>query len=461
MTFAAEESTIRASRRLHEDILSLCGEFQKYNFIDEGDYEHYDVKRGLRNFDGTGVVAGLTNICNVHGYVLDEGDKTPIDGELIYRGIRIQDLVQGCESENRFGFEETIWLLLFGKLPTRRQLDDFTELLSAARELPDGFVEDMIIKAPSPNIMNKLARSVLALYSYDENPEDQSLQNTMRICIGLIAKLPSIIVHAYQVKRRFYDHQSMFFHPPMLHHSTAENILYSLRADNQFSPQEARLLDLCLMLHAEHGGGNNSTFATRVLTSSGTDPYSAVAAGVGALKGHRHGGANHKVLQMLGYIKEGVSNWEDDEEIAQFLEKILLKEAGDGSGLIYGIGHAVYTKSDPRAIILRDHAMSLAKGTQLEPEFRLLHAVERLAPGAFAKIKHDDKVMCANVDLYSGLVYQLLGIPSDLFTPLFATARIAGWSAHIMEEMTFGKRIIRPAYKALVHPQPYLPLAER
>ena len=449
------------SANLRNDIHNLCEEFKKYNRIDEETYDKYNVKRGLRNSDGTGVVAGLTNICNVHGYVINEGDKMPIEGELIYRGINIKTLVAGAANEDRFGFEETVWLLLFGKLPTKQQLQTFTDLLSVLRELPEGFAEDMIIKAPSPNIMNKLARSVLALYSYDKNPDSTDLENVMRICIGLIAKLPSIMVHAYQVKRRFYDHQSMFFHPVQPHHSTAENILYTMRADNQFSQKEAKLLDLCLMLHAEHGGGNNSTFATRTLTSSGTDPYSAVAAGIGSLKGPRHGGANHKVMQMLDCIKAGVTNWEDEEEVYSFLEKILKKQEGDGSGLIYGMGHAVYTKSDPRAIILRENAMDLAKGTEFEREFKLLNTVEKLAPTAFANVKGDKKAICANVDLYSGLVYRMLNIPADMFTPLFAAARIAGWSAHIMEELIFGGRIIRPAYKAIVSEQPYIPLNER
>lgn len=458
MTAISYEDTTASVK---EDIRKLCGEFKKYNRIDEETYDNYNVKRGLRNSDGTGVVAGLTNICNVHGYVMNEGDKMPIDGELIYRGINIREIVNGAQSENRFGFEETVWLLLFGKLPTKQQLADFTDMLSVLRELPDSFAEDMIIKAPSPNIMNKLSRSVLALYSYDKDPDGGDLENVMRICIGLIAKLPSIMVHAYQVKRRFYDHQSMFFHPVQPHHSTAENILYTMRADNKFTDKEAKLLDLCLMLHAEHGGGNNSTFVTRALTSSGTDPYSAIAGGIGALKGFRHGGANHKVMQMLDCIKEGVANWENDDEVYAFLEKILRKEIGNRTGLIYGMGHAVYTKSDPRAIILKENAMALAKGTEFEREFELLSSVERLAPLAFANVKGSTKTICANVDMYSGLVYRMLGIPPDLFTPLFATARIAGWSAHIMEEMAFGGKIIRPAYKAIVPPQQYVPIDAR
>ncbi len=442
-------------------LLSLCEEFRKNNRIDPQKFEQYGVKRGLRNADGSGVMAGLTQICNVHGYVLNEGEKSPVPGRLIYRGIDINDLVAGCVADDRFGFEETAWLLLFGELPSRDQLKGFSGLLSSCRELPDYFAEDMIIKAPSPNIMNKLARSVLALYSYDDNPEDLSMENVLRQSIELIAMMPTIMVYAYQVKRRHYDHESMYFHPMVAGLSTSQTILHSLRADSAYTDKEAKLLDLCLMLHAEHGGGNNSTFAARVLSSSGTDTYSAIAAAIGSLKGPKHGGANIKVARMMECIKTGVKNWEDDEEVAAFLKRIIRKEEGDGSGLIYGMGHAVYTLSDPRAILLKKYAYDLAEEKGFGPEFRLVEAVERLTPQVFLEEKGNDKAMCANVDMYSGLVYRALGIPEDLFTPLFAVARMAGWCAHRIEELTTGGRIIRPAYKAIARQKPYTPLSER
>ena len=443
------------------DINTLCGEFLKYNTIPGHLYDKYQVKRGLRNADGTGVLAGMTTICNVHGYVVNEGEREPIDGKLIYRGIDLRDSVDACVREGRFGFEETVYLLLFGKLPDRKTLQKFTEILAQSRELPDNFTEDMIIKAPSPNVMNKMARGVLALYSYDPEAENRDIQTEMRKSIQLIARMPTMMVNAYQVKRRHYDNESMFFHPLNREESVAESILSTLRNDRQYTQEEARLLDLCLILHAEHGGGNNSTFSCRVLTSSGTDAYSAYAAAIGSLKGPRHGGANIKVMQMLDAIKAGVEHWDDDQEVADFLAKLLRGEAGDKSGLIYGIGHAVYTKSDPRAVLLKANAEKLALGTEYEAEFRLLESVERLAPQVFAQIKGDSKVLCANVDLYSGMVYKMLGIPQDLYTPLFAVSRMAGWCAHRMEEIINGKRIMRPAYKAIAKPQGYVPLDER
>ncbi|MDR3645370.1 MAG: citrate/2-methylcitrate synthase [Clostridia bacterium] len=448
--------------RISQDSLKrLCDEFRKYNKIDPELFDAYRVKRGLRNPDGTGVMAGLTLICNVHGYVISEGDKVPIPGELIYRGINVRDLVDGCHRENRFGFEEVIWLLLFGSLPTARQLTGLCQILADCRELPEFFTEDMIIKAPSKNIMNKLARSVLALYSYDDNAEDNSIENLLRQSIELIARIPTIMVSAYQVKRRHFDHQSMFMHPLEPSHSTAESILATMRSDKKFTDDEAKLLDLCLMLHAEHGGGNNSTFACRVLTSSGTDTYSAIAAAIGSLKGPRHGGANIKVMEMLDYIKEGVKDYNDDEEIAAFLEKMLRREVGDGSGLIYGMGHAVYTLSDPRAVILKESAGKLVEKLGYSDDFKLLSAVERLTSVAFSAVRHENKIIPANVDLYSGLVYQMLGLPPELYTPLFAVARIAGWCAHRIEELTTGGKIIRPAYKAVVSEQQYQPLTQR
>ena len=372
----------------------------------------------------------------------------------------MEQIVRAAYAEDRFVFEEVIWLLLFGSLPTPHQLASFKQVLEAHRELPKDFAEDMIMKAPSPNIMNKMARSVLALYSYDDNPEEQSLTNILSQSIALIASLPTIMVNAYQIKRRVYDRQSMYLHLPQPGQSTAEHILSTYRADQKFTKEEAKLLDLCLVLHADHGGGNNSNFACRVLSSSGTDTYSAISAAIGSLKGPKHGGANHKVMEMLGYIMEGVKDHSDDAEIAAFLRRILRKEAGDGSGLIYGMGHAVYTKSDPRAVILRRNAEHLAVEKGFEDEFRVLCAVERLGPDAVREVK-GTKDVCANVDLFSGLIYRMLGISEDLFTPLFAISRIPGWCAHRVEEVVFANRIMRPAYKYLGHEQEYIPLEER
>lgn len=439
----------------------LCEQFVNNNTIDPQLYKKYVVKRGLRNSDGTGVMAGLTNICNVHGYVVNEGEKSPIDGQLIYRGYNINDLVANVVRENRFGFEEVVYLLLMGELPTDEELQAFRTMMSENRALPANFFEDMILKAPSRDIMNKMARSVLSLYSYDDNPENRSPEYEMATAISIISKLPNIMVSAYQVKKHIFDSESLIVHPLISEHSTAEMILSALRPDRKFTDEEAKLLDLILMLHAEHGGGNNSTFSCRVLTSSGTDPYSAYTAAIGSLKGPKHGGANIKVVGMHDCIKENVSNWEDENEVADFLRKILRKEAYDKSGLIYGMGHAVYTLSDPRAVILKENAKKLAEGTEFEAEFNLLETVERLTPQLFAEVKGDSKVMCANVDMYSGLVYRMLKIPDDLFTPLFAVSRMAGWCAHRFEELVTGKRIIRPAYKAVKKEKKYIPISER
>ena len=439
----------------------LCEQFVKNNTINPKYYDKYVVKRGLRNADGTGVIAGLTNICNVHGYVINEGEKAPIQGQLIYRGYNINELVDNTIKENRFGFEEIVYLLLMGDLPNKKELEAFKNMMSESRALPENFFEDMILKAPSRNIMNKMARSVLALYSYDDNPENRNPEYEMATAISIISKLPNIMVSAYQVKKRIYDGKSMIMHPLIPEHSTAEMILSALRNDRKFTDEEAKLLDLMLMLHAEHGGGNNSTFSCRVLTSSGTDPYSAYTAAIGSLKGPRHGGANMKVVGMHDCIKENVKDWDNEGEVADFLRKILRKEAYDKTGLIYGMGHAVYTLSDPRAVILKENAKKLAHGTEFEAEFNLLETVERLTPQLFAEIKDDDKVMCANVDMYSGLVYRMLGIPDDLFTPLFAVSRMAGWCAHRFEELVTGKRIIRPAYKAIKTDRKYVPIDQR
>lgn len=439
----------------------LYQQFVTNNSIDPKLYDKYTVKRGLRNADGTGVMAGLTNICNVHGYVVNEGEKSPIQGKLVFRGYDVRDLVSNVVNEDRFGYEEVVYLLLMGGLPTREELSAFTELIDDNRELPHDFFEDMILKAPSRNIMNKMARSMLALYSYDENPENRSPEYEMATAISIISKLPNIMVSSYQVKKRIFDGDSMILHPLKKGHSTSEMILSALRPDRQFTRDEAKLLDVMLMLHAEHGGGNNSTFTCRVLTSSGTDPYSAYSAAIGSLKGPKHGGANIKVCEMFDCIKQNVHNWEDEGEVADFLRKILNKEAFDRSGLIYGMGHAVYTLSDPRAVILKANAHKLADGTEYEREFKLLETVERLTPELFAEKRGDVKDMCANVDMYSGLVYRMLGIPSDLYTPLFAVSRMAGWCAHRFEELVTGRRIIRPAYKAVKKEQEYVPIDER
>jgi len=439
----------------------LCNEFKKYNNIEPELYEKYQVKRGLRNSDGTGVMAGLTHICNVHGYVVNDGERMPVDGKLIYRGIDMNDIIAACENEQRFGFEEVAWLLLFGTLPTAEQLQFFSDILGQCRNLPEHFVEDMILKAPSPDVMNKLSRCVLALYTYDESPDDISLENLLNQSINLIAKLPAIMTCAFQVKRHHYDGKSMYFHQINSKHSTSEAILNATRLDRKFTKEEALLLDLCLIMHAEHGGGNNSTFATRVLSSSGTDTYAAISAAIGSLKGPKHGGANLKVMEMLSYMKAGIKDYNDDEEIMLFIEKIIKKETGDRTGLVYGMGHAVYTLSDPRAIILREKSEKMAKERGFEDDFKLINAVERLTPEVFTRLKGDTKVISPNVDLYSGLVYKMIGINDDIFTPIFAIARVAGWCAHRIEEVLTGGRIIRPAYKSVEKMKPYIDIKSR
>ena len=439
---------------------TLCEEYIANNYIDPETSERLGVKRGLRNPDGTGVLAGLTNVCDVVGYKKDqEGHVIPTPGKLIYRGVNINEIVDEAYRNDRFVFEEVIWLLLFGSLPTREQLDDFCEILAESRALPDGFMDTM--NAPSPNIMNKMQRCVLGLYSYDDRAEDLSLENILNQSINLIASMPTMMVNAYQMKRRYYDKQSMFFHLPKPGQSTAEHILSTYRPDQKFTHEEAKLLDMCLLVHADHGGGNCSTFTTRVLSSSGTDTYAAISAAIGALKGPKHGGANLKVMHQLDYILANVEHPEDDGEVREMLRKIIRKEAGDGSGLIYGMGHAVYTLSDPRAQILKNHARSLAYKKGYDEEYNMLCSIERLAPEIFAEEKHGPKKVCANVDLFSGLIYRMLGISEDLYTPLFAIARVPGWCAHRVEEVEYANRIIRPAYKYLGEPQEYLPLEER
>ena len=427
---------------------TLCEEYVANNYIDPETSERLGVKRGLRNPDGTGVLAGLTNVCDVVGYKKDqEGHVIPTPGKLIYRGVNINEIVDEAYRNDRFVFEEVIWLLLFGSLPNREQLDDFCEILAEHRALPEGFMDTM--NAPSPNIMNKLQRCVLGLYSYDEHAEDLSLENILSQSINLIASMPTMMVNAYQMKRRYYDKQSMFFHLPKPGQSTAEHILSTYRPDQKFTHEEAKLLDMCLLVHADHGGGNCSTFTTRVLSSSGTDTYSAIAAAIGALKGPKHGGANLMVNRQLKDILKHVENPEDDDEVREYLRRILRKQAGDGSGLIYGMGHAVYTISDPREVILKQRARHLAYDKGFEEEYNMLCSIERLAPGIFAEEKGSTKPVCANVDLFSGLIYNMLGISEDIYTPLFAIARVPGWCAHRVEEVVFANRIIRPAYKYL------------
>ena len=445
----------------NENVEFLVEELRKHNKIKIDDFNRFGVKRGLRNADGTGVMAGLTKISSVDGYYIDDGEKVPKEGHLFFRGVDMVDIVKNCQEENRFGFEEVAWLLIFGSLPTSRQLQKFSQILAECRNLPEDFIEDMIMKAPSPNIMNKITRSVLALYSYDENPDDLSIENVIRQSIQIIAQVPVIMSYAYQVKRRHYYKKSMYIHPTKPNHSTAEAVLHSIRSNKTFTDEEAKLLDLCLMVHAEHGGGNNSTFATRVLTSSGTDTYAAFAAAIGALKGPKHGGANIKVSEMMKFIQEGVSDTTNEGQVADFLEKIINKEAGDRSGLIYGMGHAVYTLSDPRATILKEEARKFAIKNGYEERFALIDMVERLTPEVFLKVKGNKKPICANVDMYSGLIYEMLQIPEDIYTPLFTTARIAGWSAHRLEELMTGGRIIRPAYKSVSTRRKYIKIDDR
>ena len=440
------------------ELSEICKENYK---IPASVFANANVKRGLRNADGSGVVAGATNLGLVHGYVLYEGEKRPDEGKLYYRGYDVEKLIDAYVKENRYGFEECSFILLFGNLPTREQLDAFNALNAEYATLPPNFTEDVIMRAPSPDIMNKIQSGIVSLYSYDPNPEDMSLENQLKQSIQIISRLPIIAAHAYSVKRHVFDQDSLLLHRPLPGLACAQNFMRILGHDVSFDEKEARLLDLCLVLHAEHGGGNNSTFACRVLSSAGTDIYSSISAAVGSLKGPKHGGANIKVDNMFTDIKEHVRDWNDDDEIRAYLEKILNKEAGDGSGLIYGMGHAIYTNSDPRAIALKKYAKELAGEKGFKEEFELLQKIETLSPDVFHKVTGNSKFMCANVDMYSGLVYRMLGIPRELFTPLFATARVAGWCAHRIEEILTGGKIIRPAYKTNYNIKEYVPIDER
>lgn len=442
---------------LHELVEQSMNEYQ----IPNAAFDNYRIKRGLREPDGTGVMAGVTRICNAHGYVMNEGEKTPVEGELYYRGYRMSTLCENFVAEKRFGFAECCYLLFFGHLPTKEQLERFTRLISSYENLPPRFDEDILMKAPCPSIMNKMSTGVFSLYAYDDNPDETTLENMLRQSMQLIARVPVIAAHSYAVNRNVFGGHSLNLHNPRPELSTAENFLRMMRSDKSYTEEEARLLDLCLVVHAEHGGGNNSTFACRVLSSSGTDTYSAIGAAIGSLKGPRHGGANIKVQEMFDCIKAGVRDPRDDEELTRFLLQIMEGKAGDGSGLVYGMGHAIYTKSDPRACMLKRYAHDLAEKKGFGDDFALLESIERLTPEIFRKYKGINKEMCANVDLYSGLIYRMLNIPESMYTPLFAIARVAGWCAHRIEEYLTAKRIIRPAYKCITPQNNYVPLNER
>ena len=445
-----------------EERFELYDRFTSVNEIDSKFYDRFDVKRGLRNYDGTGVIAGVTNISNVHGYVISDGMKIPDEGSLQIRGYELYDLLGTPEDSRRFRYEELAYLLLLGELPTREQLDRFVEVIDSQRELPEGFTASMILRDTPDNIMNTLARTIISLYAHDPEAESRDYDHEIRTAISLISRLPRIMVFSHYAMEARFNHGSMIMHPFIPGQSTAETILSMLRPDRQFTEEEARMLDIMLCIHAEHGGGNNSTFTTRVLTSADTDPYATYAAAIGSLKGSRHGGANHKIRAMQAEAKFEIDDWDDDDQVAEYLTRVVRKEAFDHTGLIYGMGHAVYTKSDPRAVICKQFARKLAEGSEFEREFRLLESIERLSPDVLRDVKGTSKDVCANVDMYSGLVYTILGIPEDLFTPLFACARMAGWAAHRFEEIVSGKRIIRPAYKTTFRgTREYKPLEER
>ena len=434
----------------------------KNNVIENDLYIKHDVKRGLRNANKTGVVVGLTRIGAVEGYKINENnEKIAIEGKLYYRGYDVEDLVNNCLSEKRFGFEETTYLLLFGELPTKKQLAEFTSILSSKRDLPIGFARDMIMTTPSSNVMNKLARCILAMYSYDPQPDDISIPNVLRQSIELIGCFPSLVAYAYQAKQSYYNNASMYIHNPLPELSTAENLLRMIRPVGEFTELEAKLLDVSLILHAEHGGGNNSSFTTHVVSSSDSDTYSVISAAIGSLKGPKHGGANLAVLNMIEDLKKHVKDITNHKEVEKYLIKILKGEANDGSGLIYGLGHAIYTITDPRAVILKKLAKELAADKQLIDEFMLTDFIEKRAPELYAEVKGTNAPLPANVDLYSGFVYHALNIPMDIATPLFATARLSGWCAHHMEEIIAGKRLIRPAYICVQDSLPYTQIKDR
>lgn len=441
------------------EIKELVEKSYSNNIIERELYSKYKVNRGLRDEKGVGVLTGLTEISEI---CAKDENGSPVDGQLFYRGYNVKDLAAGLRQDNRFGFGEVVYLLLFGYLPNEQELADFRKLMNTFRTLPNSFLRDIIMKAPSADIMNSMARSVLTLYSYDNNADDTSIENVLRQCLQLIALFPQLALYSYQAYDYYINEKTSFFinHPqPEL--SSAENILHMLRKDSSYTELEAKILDLSLMIHAEHGGGNNSTFTTHVVTSSGTDTYSAIAAALGSLKGPKHGGANIKVCHMFEDIKKNVGDWKDDDEISAYMKKLLNKEAYDKSGLIYGIGHAIYSKSDPRAVIFKSFVERLAVAKGREEEYELYSGVERLAPLVISNQRNMFKGVSANVDFYSGFVYQMLGIPEELFTPLFAVSRISGWSAHRMEEIINGNKIIRPAYMAVNKRKEYIPISER
>ena len=444
-----------------KESLPLYTDFEKCHSIDPCYYTTYDIKRGLRNADGTGVVVGVTNISNVHGYVVSEGDKVPDRGRLSYRGYSISDLVDHAVAENRFGFEETAYLLMAGELPTAEQLKTFNDLIAAQRDLPDGFTANYIMKPPTRDLMNAMSRAVLQLYSADPTPNDTSPKHEIDTALSLIARLPRIAVLAYYSIQQYYYGSDMVWHRPRPELSTAETILDMLRPDHSFTREEARMLDILLMLQAEHGGGNNSTFTTRVVTSSGSDTYSVIAAALSSLKGPKHGGANIKVMKMMDDIRAHVADPLDEAAMADYLGRIVDRQAFDQKGLIYGMGHAVYSLSDPRAVVFKNFVHQLADAKGRSRDFEYYNTIERLAPKVIAEKRHIYKGVSTNVDFYSGFVYDMLGIPVELYTPIFAIARIVGWSAHRMEELVNMDKIIRPAYQSIMQPRDYVPLEER
>ena len=443
------------------ELIRLAKLSEEADIIDTALFTKYDVKRGLRDLNGKGVLAGLTTISDVRATEVINGESVPAHGRLFYRGYDVKDLVHGFASEDRFGFEEVTYLLLFNKLPNAQELKDFQELLSAYRTLPTSFVRDIIMKAPSKDMMNTLARSVLTMYSYDDRADDTSLPNVLRQCLQLISIFPLLTIYGYQAYSHYHDGNSLYIHQPQPQLSTAENILHILRPDSSYTELEAKILDIALVLHMEHGGGNNSSFTTHVVTSSLADTYSVIAAAIGSLKGPRHGGANIKVVQMFDEMMSVLKDWEDEEEVAAYLKKLLNKEAFDHAGLIYGVGHAVYSKSDPRAVIFKNFVEKLSMEKGLEKEFNLYSLVERRAPQLSAQERQMIKGVRINEDFYSGFVYKMLNLPTELYTPIFAIARIVGWSAHRLEELATNGKIMRPAYKTLCTDQDYIAMGDR
>lgn len=443
------------------EIVELAKQSYNSSVIPSDLYAKYDVKRGLRDVNGKGVLVGLTNISEISSTKIVNGESVPAEGELFYRGYNVQDLVRGLQPDSHFGFEECTYLLLFGELPTHDQLKQFSALLSDYRSLPTSFVRDIIMKAPSKDMMNTLARSVLTLYSYDDKADDISLPNVLRQCLQLISLFPLLSVYGYQAYRHYHDGASLFIHTPPAELSTAETILHILRPDSNYTPLEAKLLDIALILHMEHGGGNNSTFTNHLVSSSGTDTYSVIAASLGSLKGPKHGGANIKVVKMFQDMKATLKDWTDEEEVSNYLTALLHKEAFDHAGLIYGMGHAVYSLSDPRAVIFRSFVERLSEEKGYEKEFALYALVEHLAPKIIARERKIYKGVSPNVDFFSGFVYDMLGLPLELYTPIFAIARIAGWSAHRLEELSHNGKIMRPAYRNICEHRSYLPMDER